>query len=97
MYGLVHPNLEKSMQLVASSIGALICWQKMFDVVVTCRYNLVHKMFVGSFSRNLMFVNQCPGGFWAYIVGQDPSDSKSSRLHVDIFWFCFIPLEYILL
>ena len=30
------------------------------------------------------------------IVGQDPSDSKSSRLHVDIFRFCFIHLRYIL-
>jgi hypothetical protein len=31
------------------------------------------------------------GSFWAYIniVGQDSSDSKSSRLHVDIFRFCF--------
>ena len=33
---------------------------------------------------------QCPGSFRAYRVGQDPSDSKSSRLHVDIFRFwCF--------
>ena len=23
------------------------------------------------------------------MVGQDPSDSESNRLHVDIFWFCF--------
>ena len=30
------------------------------------------------------------------IVGQDPSDSKSSRLHVDIFQFCFIHVRYIL-
>ena len=28
------------------------------------------------------------GGFWAYSVGQDPSDSKSKRLHVEIFRFC---------
>ena len=27
------------------------------------------------------------------IVGQDPSDSKSSQLHVDIFWFCFHSFE----
>ena len=31
------------------------------------------------------------------IVGQVPSDSKSSQLHVDIFRFCFIHLRYILL
>ena len=32
--------------------------------------------------------------FWAYGVGQDPSDSKSSRLHVDIFrFFCFHSFE----
>ena len=31
--------------------------------------------------------NQCPGSFWVIIVGQYPSDSKSSRLHVDIFRF----------
>ena len=30
------------------------------------------------------------------IVGQDPSDFKSSRLHVDILTFCFIHLKYIL-
>ena len=29
------------------------------------------------------------------IVGQDPSDSKSNRLHVDIFRFCFIHFRYI--
>ena len=35
-------------------------------------------------------MNQCPGSFWAYIVGQDPSVYfKSNRLHVDIFRFCF--------
>ena len=27
---------------------------------------------------------KCPGSFWAYIVGQDPNDSKSNRLHVGI-------------
>ena len=35
---------------------------------------------------------QCPlvpGSFWANRVGQDPSDSKSNRLHVHIFRFCF--------
>ena len=31
----------------------------------------------------------CPGSFWAHRVGQDPSDSKSNRLHVDIVRFCF--------
>ena len=40
--------------------------------------------------------NYCPGNFWAYIVSQDPSDSKSNRLHIDIFPFCFIHLRYIL-
>ena len=30
-----------------------------------------------------------PGKFLG-IVGQDPSDSKSNRLHVDIFWFCLL-------
>ena len=36
-----------------------------------------------------------PGKFLG-IVGQDPSDSKSTWLHVDIFRFCFIYLRYIL-
>jgi hypothetical protein len=36
-----------------------------------------------------------PGKF-KDIVSQDPSDSKSSRLHVDIFRFLFIYLRYIL-
>ena len=31
--------------------------------------------------------------FWAYRVGQDPSDSESNRLHVDIFRFCFHSFE----
>ena len=30
------------------------------------------------------------------IAGQDPSDTKSSRLHLDIFRFCFIHLRYVL-
>jgi hypothetical protein len=30
------------------------------------------------------------------IVGQDPSDSKSNRLHADIFRIFFIHLKYIL-
>ena len=30
------------------------------------------------------------------MVSQDPSDSKSNRLHVQIFQFCFIHLKYIL-
>ena len=30
------------------------------------------------------------------IVGQDPGDYQSNRLHVDIFQFCFIHLGYIL-
>jgi hypothetical protein len=36
-----------------------------------------------------------PGKFLG-IVGQDPSDSKSNRLHVDIFHFSFIELWYFL-
>ena len=35
---------------------------------------------------------QVPGKFLS-IVGQDPSDSKSNRLHVDIFRFCVHSLE----
>ena len=38
----------------------------------------------------------CLGRLWAYRVGQDPSDSKSSWLHIHIFRFCFIHLRYIL-
>jgi hypothetical protein len=33
-----------------------------------------------------------PGKFLG-IVGQDPSDSKSNGLHVDIFWFSFYSFE----
>ena len=39
--------------------------------------------------------HQFLGSFWFIIVGQDPSDSKSNRLHVDIFQFCLIHLRYI--
>ena len=38
-------------------------------------------------------LNQCPGSFGAYRVSQDPCDSKSNRLHVDIFRFCFHSFE----
>ena len=37
--------------------------------------------------------DQCLGSFWASIVGQDPCDSKSNRLHVDTFQFCFHSFE----
>jgi hypothetical protein len=31
-----------------------------------------------------------PGRFLGiYLVGQDPSDSKSTRLHVSMLWICF--------
>ena len=33
-----------------------------------------------------------PGKFLG-IISQDPSDSKSSQLHVDIFLFCFTQFE----
>ena len=32
-------------------------------------------------------------GKFSDIVGQDPSDSRSNRLHVVIFWFCFHSLD----
>ena len=38
------------------------------------------------------FLRAVPGKFLG-IVGQDPSDSKSNRLHVDIFRFCFHSFE----
>ena len=34
-----------------------------------------------------------PGKFLGIIVSQDPSDSKSNLLHVDIFRFCFHSFE----
>ena len=35
-----------------------------------------------------------PGKFLRIIVGgQDPSDSKSNRLHVDVVRFCFYSME----
>ena len=37
----------------------------------------------------VVHIYQCPGSLWAYIVGQDLSDSKSNQLHVDISRFCF--------
>jgi hypothetical protein len=36
---------------------------------------------------------QCSGSFRAYIVGQDASDSKVRRLHVEIFQFFFLSFE----
>ena len=38
------------------------------------------------------FMLPVPGKFLG-IVGQDPSDFKSNRLHVDIFRFCFYSFE----
>jgi hypothetical protein len=42
----------------------------------------VHPLVPRSLPRSL------PGKFLG-IVGQETSDSKSNRLHVDVFWFCF--------
>ena len=52
-----------------------------------------YEMFSSSFCGQQS--SAVPGKFLG-IVGHDPSDSKSNRLHVDIFRFCFIPLRYIL-
>ena len=41
---------------------------------------------------NLHTYSPVPGKFLG-IVGQEPSDSKSSWLHVDIFRFCFHSFE----
>jgi hypothetical protein len=41
----------------------------------------------------IIFGRTCYG---TTVVGQDHGDSKSNRLHVDIFRFCFIHLRHIL-
>ena len=38
-------------------------------------------------------LDQCPGSFWAFRAGRDPSDSESSHLHVDIFRVRFHAFE----
>jgi hypothetical protein len=43
--------------------------------------------------KNVGVLGSVPGKFLDIIVGQDPSDSESNRLHVDIFWFCFHYVE----
>ena len=45
------------------------------------------------FCNRPLSLHQCSGSFWAYIVGQDPNDSKSSQLHVDFFQFFFYSFE----
>ena len=50
---------------------------------------ILEKMFLGIFSS--LEIN-APGKFLS-IVGQDPSDSKSNRLHVGIYQFCFHSFE----
>ena len=40
--------------------------------------------------------DQCPGRFFGQFLGRDPRDSKSNRLHVDIFQFFFMNLGHIL-
>ena len=42
--------------------------------------------------ENVMSVRSVPGKYLGK-VGQNPSDSKSNRLHVDVFWFCFHSFE----
>ena len=42
-----------------------------------------------------MDLSMCMGSSWAYIVSQDPNDSKPNRLHVDTFQFYLIHLRYI--
>ena len=51
--------------------------------------------FVGEEIQDRFHLRSVPVKFLG-IVGQDPSDSKSSRLYVDIFRFCFTHLRYIL-
>ena len=53
---------------------------------------------MGHFWDTLLQMNHVtvPGKFLG-IVGQDPSDFTSNRLHVDIFRFLFIHLRHVLL
>ena len=50
---------------------------------------------VGLVSSFFLPFGQCPGRLLVKI-GRDPSVSKSNRLHVNICWFFFIDLRYIL-
>ena len=49
----------------------------------------------GTTSTKVHMVGDNAQGKFLSIVGQDPSDSKSNQLHVDIFRGCFIHLRYI--
>jgi hypothetical protein len=49
-------------------------------------YGLFGHVWLISFSHPTTNAGKC----WAYIVGQDPSDSKSNQLHVNISQFLFI-------
>ena len=48
-------------------------------------------------SHNNFVVSTLVPGKFLGIVSQDPSDSKSNWLHVDIFWFCFYSFEVYLI
>ena len=55
--------------------------------------SIVHSSYIFRGPR----LKSLPGSFWALVrVGQDPSDSKSNRFHVDIFRFRFHSFEVIL-
>ena len=57
--------------------------------------DLVHNFSITTLNCKVMESRSVPRKFLG-IVGQDPSDSKSSRLHVDIFQFWFMHSRYIL-
>jgi hypothetical protein len=48
---------------------------------------------MGSLRRSFLRPDQCSGRILS-ITGQDPSISKSNRLHVDILWYFCIDLRY---
>jgi hypothetical protein len=52
-----------------------------------------HHPFLKQYASMWESPEQCPGSLWLYIVSQDPSDSKSNRLQVDIFRFGFHSFE----
>ena len=76
---------------------SIIFWVLLWYSFSSLTYHAITKVL--TIHQELFFtLSQCPESFWAYRVGQEPSDSKSSRLHVDIiFRFCVIHLRYILL
>ena len=85
-----HPRVSRDIR-EGVALRRLILWR--LEGISECR--IQHQsQFYKTIMWFMLWTSARELSFWAYRVGQDPSDSKSNRLHVDIFRFwCFHSFE----